>query len=448
MNSNADKNLPVTLGPDSGESALQKLTSMDGPKRIGLTIFFLVFGLFGVWAAVAPLNGAAQAVGTVTVRSYKKVVQHLEGGIVGDILVQDGDHVEAGDPLLILDNTQPLAQLEIINGQYIAAKAREARFIAERDQLESVSLPEELDSTSPMVQEEFYAQSQIFNARKEARLGEIEVLEQRIQQLESQLIGLRGLKTSKEQLASSYSDELSDVSELLSQGFSDKNRLRELERSQARLEGEAAELTASIASTEMQIGETRMQILQLNREFRNEVVQSLSETQTNLNDIRERRNALQDIVTRTVVRAPVEGIVNGMQIHTIGGVIGPGTQIADIVPQSDELIVDARVSPIDIDRVAIGQEATVRFSTFGSSVPTITGEVLNLSADSFLDEATGLSYYRARVEVTEEGMEELGDLTLLPGMPAEVFIATGSRTFLQYLFKPFSNAIARSFNED
>lgn len=448
MNSNADKNLPVTLGPDSGESALQKLTSMDGPKRIGLTIFFLVFGLFGVWAAVAPLNGAAQAVGTVTVRSYKKVVQHLEGGIVGDILVQDGDHVEAGDPLLILDNTQPLAQLEIINGQYIAAKAREARFIAERDQLESVSLPEELDSTSPMVQEEFYAQSQIFNARKEARLGEIEVLEQRIQQLESQLIGLRGLKTSKEQLASSYSDELSDVSELLSQGFSDKNRLRELERNQARLEGEAAELTASIASTEMQIGETRMQILQLNREFRNEVVQSLSETQTNLNDIRERRNALQDIVTRTVVRAPVEGIVNGMQIHTIGGVIGPGTQIADIVPQSDELIVDARVSPIDIDRVAIGQEATVRFSTFGSSVPTITGEVLNLSADSFLDEATGLSYYRARVEVTEEGMEELGDLTLLPGMPAEVFIATGSRTFLQYLFKPFSNAIARSFNED
>ncbi len=448
MSKQTNSNLPIISEQALGTSTLESLTSMEYPKRVGLTIFLLVFGVFGLWAAVAPLDGAAFAAGTVTVRSYKKVVQHLEGGIISDILVQDGDIVDTGQPLLLMDNTQPQAQLEIVNSQYIAMKAREARLIAERDNRETIEFPELLNSDDSIAQEELNAQQEIFTARREARLGEVEVLEQRIQQLQSRLVGLRGLKESKEQLARSFSEELSDISELLSQGFSDKNQLRDLERNQSRLQGEAAELLASIASTEMQIGEARLQILQLNREFKNEVVQSLSETQTNIKDVRERMYALQDVVSRTIVRAPVAGIVNGMQFHTIGGVISPGTQIAEIVPQSDELIVDARVLPIDIDRVAVGQEATVRFSTFGSSVPTITGEVLNLSADSFPDESTGMTYYRARVEVTEEGMEELGDLTLLPGMPAEVFIATGSRTFLQYLFKPFSNAIARSFNED
>lgn len=448
MTNDVDKQLIVQPNSSPAKNPLEAITSIAYPKRIGLTLFVLVFGFFGLWAAIAPLSGAAHAAGTVSVRTYKKVVQHLEGGIVNDILVQDGDSVNTGDPLLIMDNTQPQAQLEIVTSQFIALKTREARLLAERDGLESVAVPAELDASDPKVQEEMSAQIQIFTARREARLGEIEVLEQRVQQLESQLIGQRGLKRSKEELAISFNEELDDVSELLSLKFSTRDRLRELERNRSRLEGEAAELTASIASTEMRIGETRLQILQLDREFRNEVVQSISEAQTNIVDVRERMNALQDVVTRTVIRAPVTGIVNGMQFHTIGGVISPGTQIAEIVPQSDELIVDARVSPIDIDRVSIGQEGTVRFSTFGSSVPTISGEVISISADSFVDEATGMSYYRARVEVTPEGMEELGDLTLIPGMPAEVFIATGSRTFLQYLFKPFSNAMARSFNED
>ena len=225
-------------------------------------------------------------------------------------------------------------------------------------------------------------------------------------------------------------------------------RLRELQRNVASLEGEAAELTANIAATEVQIGEARLQILQQAREFHNEVVNELGEVQTSLKDVDERITALQDVVSRTVVRAPVDGIVNGMQFHTIGGVIRPGTPIADIVPQGEDLIVEAKVQPIDIDRVALDQEATIRFSTFGSSVPTIYGTVINLSADSFVDEATRASFYLARIEVNPEGMEELGDLVLMPGMPAEVFIATGSRTFLQYVIKPFSNALARSFNED
>ena len=419
------------------------------PKRIGLTILFLVFGVFGVWAAVAPLDSAAHASGQVTVKSYTKVVQHLEGGIVGEILVQDGDAVALGDPLLILDNTQARADLEIVNGQFMAFKAREARLIAERDDLDAVVFPEVLLDGNDKAREEMNSQTQIFEARKNAHEGSIEVLEQRIEQLRSRIVGLQAIKTSKEQLAASYQEELTDVRALLEDGFADKVRLRELERNFASFSGEAAEIASTISSTEMQIGETRLQILQTEKEFKTEVVDLLGQTQSQLNDIQERRNALQDIVNRTVIRAPSDGVVNGMQFHTVGGVIPSGTQIAEIVPSSDDLIIESNVSPMDIDRVAIGQRATIRFPGFSrKTVPTVYGEVIAVSADSFTDENTGVAFYRARIEVTPEGMEDLGDLVLIPGMPAEVFITTGSRTFLEYLIRPISNVVANSFNEE
>ncbi|ALO44764.1 HlyD family type I secretion periplasmic adaptor subunit [Pseudohongiella spirulinae] len=423
-------------------------TSMEAPRRIGMLIFLLVFGGFGLWAALAPLDGAAHAPGQVTVRSNKQLVQHLEGGIVRDILARNGDAVDAGQALLVLDDTQPLAQLEIVNGQFTALKAVEARLIAERDGLDRIQFPMEITALDSNAQSEMLSQTQIFHTRKESLEGSIEVLEQRIEQLQSRLQGLRALQESKQELATSFQEELDDVRSLLTEGFADKNRLRELERQAAQLRGEAAELTSSISSTEIEIGETRLQILQLRREFQNEVANQLAEIQTNLKDHSERMRALRDVVSRTTIRSPASGIVNGLQVHTIGGVIAPGNPIAEVVPQSDELIVEARVSPIDIDRVSAGQQATIRFSSFSSAVPNIFGQVINVSADSFTDQATGAQYYTARVEVTPEGLENLGDLTLLPGMPAEVFIATGSRTFLQYLMKPITNALARSFIED
>ena len=429
-------------------SAVQVETSMEMPKRVGLLIFFLVFGVFGLWSVLAPIEGAAHAPGTVIVRSNKQVVQHLEGGIVDEIVAQNGDRVEAGDPLLILDNTQPLAQLEIATGQYTALRALEARLIAERDGLEAIEFPDELTNGGLNAQVEMNAQTQLFRTRKASLEGSVEVLEQRIGQLQSRLEGMRAQQESREELAASYSEELNEVRALLEEGFSDKTRLRELERNAARLRGEAAEMTANISSTEIQVGETRLEILQQQREFQNEVASQLSDTQTNLKDVRERMTALRDVLTRTTVKSPVTGVVNGMQVHTVGAVISPGTPLAEVVPQSDELVVEARIQPVDIDRVAVDQEATIRFSSFGNSVPTIFGRVIHISADSFVDENSGASYYTARVEVTPEGMEELGNLTLIPGMPAEVFIATGSRTFLQYLMKPISNALARSFRED
>lgn len=409
---------------------------------------FLVFGVFGVWATVTPLDSAAQAPGVVTVESYKKLVQHLEGGIVKEIVVRNGDKVAAGDILLILDDTQPTSQLEIANSQLAALAAIEARLIAERDQREQVTYPDLLLSGNLDAQAEIAAQNEIFAARKAAIEGSIEVLEQRISQLESRANGMRALKETRDALAASFAEELEDTQALLSQGFSDKLRLRELERNYASAQGEAADLVANISSTEIQIGETRLEILQQKREFQNQVVTELSEVQTSLKDVRERIIALEDIVRRTVIRAPEEGIVNGMQVHTIGGVVSPATPIAEVVPQSDELIIEANLSPNDIDSVVTGQEATIRFSSFGRSVvPTIYGNVQSVSADRFDDQNTGASFYLARIQVSPEGMEDLEGLALMPGMPAEVFINTGSRTFLQYLMAPLTNAMARAFRE-
>jgi membrane fusion protein, epimerase transport system len=442
----ASEQASVITGDQPSGSAV--ITSMNKPKNIGLLMFFLVFGVFGIWASVAPIEGAAHGPGSVIVRSNRQLVQHLEGGIVKEIVARNGDAVRAGDALLILDDTQPLAQLEITNLQYLAMRAMEARLIAERDGLEQVNFPAELSGVAQNAQSEIASQTQIFVTRKASLEGSVEVLEQRISQLQSRLGGLRALQQSKQDLADSFAEELRDVESLLVEGFADKNRVRELERNAAQLRGEAAELTANISSTEIEIGETRLQILQQERKFQNEVANQLAEVQTGLKDSSERLTALRSIVQRTTITAPVDGIVNGMQVHTVGGVVPPGQPLADIVPQNEELIVEARISPMDIDRVAIGQEAMVRFSSFSSSVPNIFGNVINVSADALTDPNTGMTYYSARVEVTPEGLRDLGDLTLIPGMPADVFITTGSRTLLQYMMKPISSAMARSFIED
>lgn len=450
---NEQDNLPVLTGsrPSKAVRAPETPevdTGIEAPSRAGLIIAFLVFGVFGVWAATAPIDGAAHAPGTVTVRSYKKTIQHLEGGMISKIYVQNGDYVDAGEPLIELDSTQSVAQLEITAAQFTAMSALEARLLAERDGLDDLTFPATLDSSDSNARSEMVAQQQIFAARKASREGGIAVLEQRIEQLRSRVTGLKAVRASKEELAASFGEELADTRILLEQGFSDKLRLRNLERSHASYEGEAAELFSTIAATEMQIGETQLQILQTENDFRTEVVSQLGETQTRLKDLRERMTALSDIVERKIIRAPESGIVSGMQYHTEGGVIGPGAPIAEVVPQGDELIIEARVPLIDIDRVQVGQVATIRFSSFGSRTPTLFGTVLSLSADAMADQHTGMPFYLARVSVNPESMDALGSLTLVPGMPAEVLIASGERTFLQYVMKPFSNALARSLIED
>ncbi len=424
-------------------------TGIERPRQIGLAIAFLVFGVFGLWAALAPIDGAAFAPGIIRVSSYNKIVQHLEGGIVKTINVKSGDHVQAGDVLLVMDSTQSQAQLEILNGQLLTATAYEARLLAERDDADTVNYPALVREAGQAGNNEMMAQNQIFTTRKAALDGAVDVLEQRIEQLQSRLDGLTALQASKNTLAQSFAEELEDFRGLLEEGFTDKQRLRELERAHAAASGEAADLKANIASTEIQIGETRLQIIQTENEFQNDVANQLAEVQNQLKDIRERITANSDIVARTEVRAPIEGVVNNLQVHTEGAVLAAGSPIAEIVPQSDDLVIEASVAPIDIDRVTEGLEAMVRMSSFnGKSVPTLYGTVQTLSADAIQDPNTGASYYTARIALTPESIQDLQGFELVPGMPAEVYIATGSRTFLQYVMKPLSNAAARALRED
>lgn len=442
----------IQMAQPAAPAALGELKISDlGVRRIGYIVLFLTFGVFGTWAALAPLDSAALAPGVVTVKTYRKTIDHLEGGIIRELLVRDGDRVQAGDPLIVLGDTQIRAELETIRSQLMAYEAMEARLLAEREDLgqidfETAAVTDMSDLRAVAAQQNELA---IFNARRVARLGETEVLEKRIVQLEEQIRGLQSVIASKRSLVSSFDEEIGDLSELLAEGFVDKQRLREQQRSLFRLKAEIADHESSIAQAKLEIGETELQILQLNKDFNKEVVNELAEVQTRIYELREKLTAARDRMSRTVIRAPESGMVLGMQVHTIGGVIRPATPVLDIVPGSQELVIEAQISPIDIDRVAPGKLADIRFSAFkNATTPVIEGRLTRVSADRLVNEDTGQPYYLGRVELTEQGRRDLGDLLLVPGMPAEVLINTGERTLLEYLIQPATNAFARSLIED
>jgi membrane fusion protein, epimerase transport system len=431
-------------------NAISLVTDERPIRNIGITVLVITFGILGIWGYLAPLDSAALAPGQVTVKSHSKTVQHLDGGIVSQLLANDGDIVKEGDVLLRLDGTEVKAQLEILRGQLITLTAQMARLVAERDQRNEIIFPGNLqDLSNAHIVEARQGENQIFQARKNSHEGEISVLKQRISQLSSKINGLQGQRSSKQQLKASYSDEVSDLKEMLAQGFADKQRLRDIERNNAIVTGEIAALTSDIASSEMQIGETKLQILQLQKQFQEEVADKLGEVQAQLYDVSQRVTAMADKVVRTDIKAPASGRVLGLSVHNIGGVIIPGKPILDIVPQQEELIINAQVSPIDIDRVRTGLLAEVRFSSFKQALtPKVMGKVINLSADRLTDERSGMTYYQAQIELTPESYVKLRGLELMPGMPAEVFINTGERTVFEYLMQPITNAFARAFIED
>ena len=425
-------------------------TSAQRPRFIGVVIVTITFGFFGLWSLVAPLQSAALAPGKVMVKGSRKNIEHLEGGIVAELPVRDGDLVAAGDLLVLLDDTQPRAQLEMAMGQYYAVKARESRLQAERDGIDVVNYPTSIfDSQDPRAADAVQSQNQVFVASRNARLGEMSVLRQRMSSLSEQIKGTEMLKKGKQKLLVSYREEIKDFSELLEEGFADKQRLRELGRSLARTEGELAENISTIAQLKLRVGETQLEILQLEKDFHTAVVDQLGNVQIEVYDLEERIRAAADRAERTAIRSPADGVVVGRAVTTIGEVVSPGETLMFIVPQSGELIVEARVNISDIDRVHTGQSADIRFSAFKSSTtPVMDGIVSSVSADALVDDQMGTSYYLARVELTSEGYEMLADLVLVPGMPAEVLINTGSRTLFQYLTQPIRNAFARSLIED
>lgn len=418
-------------------------------RRTGFFIVFVTFGLFGGWAAFAPLDGAAYAPGVVTVQTYRKTVQHLEGGIVKDVLVHDGDIVKKGDPIIILDDSQLRSEYEVTLNQLIAAKAMEARLIAERDDLPKINFANVPNPDSPRSVEARFGETQVFNARRNSRLGQISVLQERIGQLNQQIKGTESVIGTKNELEKSYTGEIGELNELLAQGFVDKQRMLEQARKLDLLRSEVADHRSTNLKTKLQINETQLQLLQVNKDFNADVTKLLAETQTKAYEFQEKAAALEDRLTRVIIRAPDDGMVIGMTVHTIGGVVRAATPLLDIVPSVSDLVVEAQVSPNDIDRIAIGKLADIRFSAFNSATtPVIEGRVTSVSADRLTNEKSGAPYYLARVSVTQAGAQKLGDRKLLSGMPADVLINTGERTMLQYLMQPARNVIAQSMIEE
>ncbi len=418
-------------------------------RRLGFGIVLLTFGVFGTWAATAPLDGAAYAPGVVTVQAYRKTVQHLEGGIVKEVLAHDGDIVERDAPLIILDDAQLRFEYEMTRSQLAAARAMEARLRAERDTLSAIGFGDIADPDSLRGVEARQGETQVFNARMGSRRGQISVLQERIGQLNQQIKGLEAMIGTKRDLEKSYSGEIRELTDLLSQGFVDKQRLLEQERKLQMLRSEVADHRSTINRTRLQINETQLQILQIDKDFSADVVKQLAEVQTKIYDLQEKASALEDRLSHIIIRAPDAGMVIGMTVHTIGGVVRPATPLLDIVPSVSELVIEAQVAPVDIDRVAIGKRADIRFGAFKSSTtPVIEGEVSSVSADRLTNEKTGTAYYLARVRVTEAGVRTLGERKLLPGMPADVLIITGQRTLLQYLTQPARDVISQSMIEE
>jgi len=423
-------------------------TSDASPRRVGGLIILLVFGGFGLWSLLAPLDSAALAPGVVAVEGHRKTVQHFEGGIVRRILVREGERVEEGEPLVELDATQARAELGIVMGQFYSVRALADRLAAERADAASIEFSPKLDVDDERASEAILNERSIFEARREERRGKVNVLELQIEQLQAQIEGLEALVASKRSVAKLLDEEIDDLSALLDEGYVDKQRLRELQRSRSSLLGDIADHESSIAASRVRIGESRQEILQLERTFITEVADQIAEAQAQLFEIGQRRLALEDRNRRVVLRAPVAGIAFGMSTHTIGGVVKPGDTLLEIVPEDDELIINARVAPADIDRVEVGTEAEIRFSAFKNTY-TVTGTLTKVSADRLIDKESGMPYYAADVVIDrDELVQRLGEGELLPGMPAEVLIKTGERTLFQYLVTPASNMLARSMIED
>ncbi len=442
---------PTAPGPTDASAVSLKAMGLGMPVVLGIAVIVLFFGGFLGWAAVAPLGSAAIAPGVVSVESNRKTIQHLEGGIIGRIEVRDGDQVKAGDTLVVLDETQPRASLELVRVRQLAAMALKARLAAEQGNNKTIVFSNDLTvrRDDPKVAEIIDSQMKIFEARRQAHVGQVAILNQQIKQLAEEIKGTQGQIESEKRQIELIADEIEDIGGLVEKGLAPRPRLRALQRNAAEIEGSLSQNRSRIAQARQTIAETRLQINELTTIKINEVSQELRDVQAELFDLEERQRAAEDVLGRTVIRAPLAGTVVNSQVHTPGGVIAPGAALLDIVPSADRLIVEARVDPTDIDVVQVGLLAQARITAFSQRrTQPVDGVVMAVSADRLTDERTGETYYLARVEIKGDIEDKLGGNELYPGMQAEVMIVTGERTALEYFLKPITASLNRAFKED
>jgi HlyD family secretion protein len=424
--------------------------SFEKELRTGLLILLLAILLGGGWLAFVPLAGAVVVPGNLVVQSNVKTIQHPTGGVVAEIKVADGARVAAGDLLLRLDATQAQASLQTVSKQLDESRARISRLTAERDGLSQPEFPAALmaRSVEDNVRSVVASEVSLFKARSDGRKSQKELLQSKIAQLSQETSGLEAQVNSKAEQLELIAGELVGVKDLYDKRLVPLMRLTTLQRESARVEGERGQLIFSIAETKSKVDEAQLQIARLNQDFRTDVVKELGETQGKEAELVERGVAARDVLDRVEMRAPTSGVIHQLSAHTIGGVIRPGEAIMEIVPDTDDLLVEARLQPQDIDHVRPGQKAFVRFSAFNQRVtPQLTGTVSLVSADTSHDQQTNTHYFTVRIVLPDDERRRLGGLQLVPGMPAEVFMQTGSRTMMNYLLKPITEQMNRAFVE-
>ncbi|HMB74583.1 MAG TPA: HlyD family type I secretion periplasmic adaptor subunit, partial [Gammaproteobacteria bacterium] len=377
---------------------------------------------------------------------------HLEGGLIAEILVDDGDAVTLGQPLVVLQQTQARAAFEVLEGERRLLAARQARLLAEQRGLDAIRFPDWLLQAAdedPEIQELVTSQLDLFATRREVHEGRKAIGRKRIDELQEEIRGLQSQIGNQHHQLDLLDEEVSMKRNLVDTGLLPRPELLALERMKAEIQTDVAENSTGIARANQSIGETELQVVNEDSRRLDDIVNELSETRSQLASVEERLFAQRDVLERTVVTAPVGGTIVQKRFFTSGGVVGPGQPILDIVPQDTELLIDARVRPVDIDELAVGQQARVHFlSLVERRLPQIHGIVRRVSADSLVDEITAESYYLAQVEVPPEEIHKLGEGTrITPGMPVEVLIVTGERTFLEYLAQPLLDSLRRSFRE-
>lgn len=418
---------------------------IGGTAIVGL----LVFGIGG-WAATTELSGAVIASGSLVVDSNVKKVQHPTGGVVGELRVRNGSEVRAGEIVVRLDETVTRANLAVITKSMEELAARQARLKAEQDGREEISFPAELivrkaeSGPADLMREEM----RLFDLRRTARDGQKAQLKERIAQLREQIQGMTDQVGAKAREIELIARELKGVRELWEKSLVQLTRLTALERDAARLEGERGALISSIAQTKGKMTETELQILQVDQDLRTEVGRELAEIRGKLAELVEKRVAAEDHLKRIDIRAPQDGVVHQLSVHTIGGVVNAGESLMLIVPKADTLEVEAKISPQDIDQVRIGASAHLRFAAFNQrTTPELKAQVSHVSADTTKDEKTGATFYTARITPSASELARLGGLKLVPGMPVESFIQTGERTVISYLVKPLQDQFVKVWRE-
>lgn len=448
-----DKSL-FSLGkkPDGGEVAVAQATaSSNRPGRLGLWALVVGFGGFLLWASLAPLDEGVPASGTVAIDTKRKAVQHLNGGIVRDVLVREGQMVEEGQLLVRLDSAVAKANYESVRQRYLGLRAMQGRLLAEQGNLAAISFHPDLQAAAsdPLIRQQMQNQEQLFMTRRSLLRSDLQSIEESIQGQEGQLQAYDGMLASRKSQLALLNDELGSLRGLVKEGYAPRNRQLEMERMVADVTTAMADLQGNTIRARRAIGELRQRAISRQQEYRKEVETNLADVSREVLSDNEKLHSVTDDLARTEIKAPAAGQVVGLAVQTVSGVISPGQKLMDIVPKDASLLLEAQVAPHLIDRVHSDLPVDVRFNSFAHSPQLVVdGKVISISGDLLTDPHTNASYYLARVQVTAEGLKKLGSRQLQPGMPVEVIFKTGERSMLTYLLHPLTKRLAASMTEE